>query len=386
MAQDANLSHHPRPLDPSDLSALLQPASTPCITIHLATSRVEADQNRIRFKDAVKQVESSLNGSTDLGDDGKKSLLAPLHKLEEEELFWRHQTEGLSVFRSPGEMRVRTLLQAPQPFVGVADSYHVKPLIRIAQDASRYQVLCVSMERVALYEGDRQGLHEVPLASGVPSHMAEALGGADHVEKTKRSRYEPEDSDSRDRQVKRYFRRLDEALLEHHPAPRNVPLILAALAEYHGHYHEASHNNRLSDHGIKRDPFHDMDLRKLGELAWEAVQPAHTATRERLMDRYGNAAAHNAGSDNLTDIAKAAIFGNVEVLMIQNNHRIGGTIDSGTGEVTFKEIADPRVDDVIDDLAETALQRGGEVLVLDAEEMPSDTGVAAILRRPAVAG
>jgi hypothetical protein len=43
-------------------------------------------------------------------------------------------------------------------------------------------------------------------------------------------------------------------------------------------------------------------------------------------------------------------------------------------------LSDPRIDDVIDDLAEAAFATGGEVIVVPEDAMLSSTGVAAIYR------
>ncbi len=44
------------------------------------------------------------------------------------------------------------------------------------------------------------------------------------------------------------------------------------------------------------------------------------------------------------------------------------------------DLADPEVDDLLDDLGEIVLRMKGEVIVLPAERMPSESGVAAIYR------
>jgi len=43
-------------------------------------------------------------------------------------------------------------------------------------------------------------------------------------------------------------------------------------------------------------------------------------------------------------------------------------------------IDSPEVDDLIDDVMEAVLRTGGEVIVVPAERMPTDTGLAATFR------
>lgn len=41
---------------------------------------------------------------------------------------------------------------------------------------------------------------------------------------------------------------------------------------------------------------------------------------------------------------------------------------------------DPEVGDLLDDLAEAVLRTGGDVVVVPKDQMPSESGLAAILR------
>jgi hypothetical protein len=67
-------------------------------------------------------------------------------------------------------------------------------------------------------------------------------------------------------------------------------------------------------------------------------------------------------------------------LLIEDDRQIPGRIDRPTGQVQMADLADPEVDDLLDDLGEIVLRMKGEVIVLPAEGMPSESGVAAIYR------
>jgi hypothetical protein len=66
--------------------------------------------------------------------------------------------------------------------------------------------------------------------------------------------------------------------------------------------------------------------------------------------------------------------------MVEADREIPGKFDLSAGSIRFADIAYPDVDDVLDDLAESALQLGGRVVVVPSAQMPSTTGVAAIYR------
>jgi hypothetical protein len=51
-----------------------------------------------------------------------------------------------------------------------------------------------------------------------------------------------------------------------------------------------------------------------------------------------------------------------------------------TGNTQKKDLNDPRVDDLTDDMRELVLKMGGKVVIIPAEKMPTETGLAGIFR------
>jgi hypothetical protein len=74
------------------------------------------------------------------------------------------------------------------------------------------------------------------------------------------------------------------------------------------------------------------------------------------------------------------IAGRVGKLLVEADRQIPGQIDVASGRIEFGDLADPEVDDILDDFAELTLKMGGEVVVVPAERMPSTTGAAATYR------
>jgi len=107
------------------------------------------------------------------------------------------------------------------------------------------------------------------------------------------------------------------------------------------------------------------------------------ATEERLRtvagrhDAYGVAAAKVLGSEDLSQVAHAAVAGRVATLLIEAERRVAGRIDGSTGCIDPAQPNSPRVDDVLDELGALVEELGGQVHVLSAERMPSRPGVAA---------
>jgi hypothetical protein len=67
-------------------------------------------------------------------------------------------------------------------------------------------------------------------------------------------------------------------------------------------------------------------------------------------------------------------------LLVEADREIPGHLDSATGHIEFANLSDPQIDDLLDDLSEKVLEKGGQVVVIPAERMPTKEGAAAIYR------
>jgi hypothetical protein len=179
--------------------------------------------------------------------------------------------------------------------------------------------------------------------------------------------------------TERFFRAVDQGVLEHHSRPTGLPLLLAALPEHHHLFREVSRNPHLLEASIDVFPG-DLDMDALRERAWAQMQPHYLERLAGLIDRF-QAARHRAqASDDLAAAAQAAAAGRVETLLLDADRQIPGRMDAVSGEITPGKLHDAETDDLLDDLGERVLATGGEVVVVPSERMPTRTGLAAIYR------
>jgi len=365
----------------------------PYVSLYQPTHRQHPDnkQDPILFRNLVKQIEESL--SARYPKEISTSLLAPFNELAANTDFWNHTSDGIAVFGAGDFFGVMHMQRPTAQLAVVADSFHIKPLLRIFQSADRFQVLSINRQTVRLFEGNRDRLDEVALAADVPATATDVIG-EDLPEPVSRVRStggvgasggsgirysHGSKIDVIDQQTERFFREVDRAVTTHHSKPSGLPLILAALPEHHAMFREVSHNSLLLDDGIDAnpDPLTEDELRA---LSWKIMEPIYISRLAGLIDQFNAARNAQQASADLSDVAAAAVAGRVGALLLEADRQIPGRIDAKTGAVQFDEANDPQVDDMLDDLAEQVLRTGGEVIMVPAERMPVTSGLAAIYR------
>lgn len=370
-------------LGPKYLASVLNAAEAPCVSIYQPSHRMHPEnaQDPIRFKNLVKQVEESLARAYAARDT--RRLVERLHELQQNSQFWNYTLDGVAVLASEARFDVFTVPRRFPELAVVADSFHVKPLLRYVQSADRFRVLAVSREKAALFEGNRYNL-EPYSGDGFPVTLTELLGelktephhgihsggvGSPVVHHGQGSRKDELDVDT-----ERFFRGVAARL----PA-NGGPVVLAALAEHHSPFRSVCRHPDLLPEGVIGDPF-ALDRAELLRRAWAVVEPAYVERLRQLSEDFGTASARGLGTGDLSDAARAAVAGRVGRLLIDADKVQPGRIDPLTGAVQPADLNDPQTDDQLDDLAELVLKMGGEVVVVPADRMPTQTGLAAIFR------
>jgi hypothetical protein len=134
----------------------------------------------------------------------------------------------------------------------------------------------------------------------------------------------------------------------------------------------------MSD-GIMTNP-EVLSLDELRKQSWERVEPSYLARLAALKEGFHTAYSQHTGSADLSDVAKAAVAGRVGTLLVEADRVIPGSLDRTSGSISHGDLASPQVDDMLDDLTELVIAKGGEVVVVPAARMPTASGLAAIYR------
>jgi hypothetical protein len=364
-------------------------APAPCCSLYLPTHRAGADreQDRVRFRKLLHEVTRLTTESH--GADVAADVLAPAQSLLDNNDFWATTQDGLAVFAAPDLFEVIVLQREVPERAFVADSFHTKPLRRILQSSDRFALLGVSRSSVRLFVGNRDRLDAVAIPDGIPRTIEEALG-SELTEPTLNSagygtgargnamfHGHGGKSDEVDADTERFFRAVDRAVHEKFSQVNGLPVLLVALGEHHATFRAVSHNPLLLPEGIAINP-DAVETDALRAKAWELMEPHFVARLAAHVERFGDHRAHDKGDDDLANVALAAIQGRVRTLLIDADVVLPGTLDRETGQIVTNPETLAGVDDLLDDIAEEVVARGGEVVVVPSDTMPTSTGLAAI--------
>lgn len=365
------------------IQELLSADQEPCLSLYMPTHRTHPEnlQDSIRFKNLTKQLEESLLLKYSAGE--VKKHLEPFETLNDNIDFWNHTSEGLAIFSAPGLYKVVVLHEQVEELAMVADSFHTKPLRQYMQSVDHYYLLGLSRQEFRLFEGNHHSLVEVELAEDSPKTIEDALGDELTDKHSTVASYGGTGGGKKDeveKDTERYFRAVANYVNENYSKPTGWPLVLAALPEYHNLFQKVSKNPLLLPKGVAINPL-SVTPDKLVTMAWEIMEPEYLSKLDLAVDKYEQAKAHGKGSDDYKEVAAAAVEGRVDTLIIEAHRMIAVRITNlVTGNTQNKDLQNPKVDDLLDDMGELVAKMGGQVMVLPTDKMPSETGLAAIYR------
>ncbi|MCK5482195.1 MAG: hypothetical protein KAJ13_00780, partial [Gemmatimonadetes bacterium] len=319
-------------------------------------------------------------------------VLAPLEALIGDQDFWRHQADGLALFASRDFGRLYRLPVQMPDMVVVGPTFHTRPLIEFLQAPERFWVLSVAQKEVRMWEGSISEIAPVNLAA-VPSSLQEALGTevvADRLNlRSPRGRGSAPvfhghgaGKDDTKQELEKFFRAVDAGVRDL-LADEIGPIILAAVDYYHPIYHNVSKLENLADEGIVGS-VSAWDEGRIHAAAWPIAQKSVEGKLDVALDLWEKSYGRGKTESDLATIARLAVAGRIRLLLTEKGRTVWGRIDRSVGdiEVIREGGGDPGGDavDLLDELAEVTIQYGGRALVLPGVKIPSDTGIAAVLR------
>lgn len=398
--------------------ALLEPQPAPCLSLYLPTHRHVPDNtvDRPAFRHLVESLELALEPAA--ARDRIEHLLHPFRLLEGDRDFWEHTRDGLAVLAAAGRARVFPLHRPVPPLAVVGPRFHLTPLVRLTAAAERFHVLLLTSREARLYEGtawiDPRGaaverLDPVLLVPRAGAFSRTTLTRADVVDE---EIFQPHrvqrgmgiegvihggtgaKRDDIEADTEIFLAFVDGIVHEQASRPTGLPLFLVAQPRLAATYRGLAKDPLLAEEHVAKDPH----LLTEEEIV-AAVGPLFTAARGPRVARdvraFAWARARGRAAGDLADVARAAVAGQVATLLLENDRFEPGRFDRATGAIEFAvppaaaassdrartgDMPAEAAEDLFSAVAETVLLHGGTIVALARNEMPTESGVAAIYR------
>lgn len=361
----------------ADIEHLAAVLSEPAVSIYLPTSPESADNEaaKIELKNAVGTATAQLS---DAGAHHSEITAITEHAdaLRTDSAFWRHQSHSLAVFLTPSQVRTFRLPSKLSTALEVSDRFHIKPLLRALTFGHVAFVLALSQNSVRLVEiAPDSPAFEVGVQN-LPRDLESELGPFDDDNRGSFARMGARDTERA--VLGQYARAVDRAL---RPvlSGLDIPLILAATDPLATIFRSVTNYSHLTDQGIEGNPDQLTDI-DLAEAARSVLDALYRDEIDAVRNRLTEDAPRDRVAFDLQQVARAASFGAVEVLLVDIDSHLPGFLDEHTGELTLTEESDAADYGVGDEIARRALRTGARVLAVRAEDIPEQGPVAALLR------
>lgn len=348
------------------------------IPTHERGKEVNEGQDLILFKNHVQRMRQALEAQ-DLRSNEVNDLLQPLEALLEDTQFWRHQRQGLAVFRNPNYFAV---FQSPLPLEEssqLGSRFRIRPLLPFAQHRPAYYLMQITKKDVSLYKVDAFSITPVDTAGSMPSGLEEVTKYYDFEEQEqgytkgrsgRMAKYDTSqeaDNKQKDHLLADYFRLVDQAIIDL-MGTQNLPLVLASVEYYQPIYREINTYPHLHAEGLTGN-FEHTQLDELHQMAQQMLGDSLQKHRQQRIEQYQNSSGGDLVSTNIRELLKAGVMGRIETLFMKADAETLGSFDENTLKATIHN--EPRETDesLPDKVALLTLRHGGEVYVMDEVDL-----------------
>lgn len=363
----------------SELDELIAARSNASVTIVLATTphSQDIDKARIQLGNLVKQAVEQLEAAV-LDKRVVTAVEEQVHDLQDDDDFWQFQASSLVIFVTPDSLRTFRLPTTLNDMVQVSDRFHLKPLLRAATFGQHAFVLALEENDVRLIEVSADLPAVEVRVPDMPKSAASYVGTANVNSRSYAQR--KGGSEGQKVLLRAYARRID-AVLRPVLTGRSEPLILAAAEPLSSIFRSVCSFGGLAGQAIDTSPA-TMTAAELAEAARPILDQLHADLLAEIRATFSARENEGRATKQIADAARAATFGAVEILLIDMDEALPGTVDATTGEVTFDDNASAVSYGIVDEIAARVLTSGGKVYAVRSHDIPGKGSLAAILRYP----
>lgn len=334
-------------------------------------SHIDNQQDQLRIKNLVTEATNRL-----LNEFPRREIEMLLSRLDElvASIDYGSVLDGVAIFVNQDSARLFSLPFAPIERVVVDESFATRDLVRTINHTQRYWVLMLSEQPTRLFEGVGETLIEVkdggfPMTHSGPGGATRLPGGKG----INRSAY-------RDDQHRQFFRKVDDAFQQFY-ADDLLPLAVVGVDRYLSFLREVS---ALTDANIVevKGNYDRASTFELAKIVWPQMEIQLTALRHQVLEDLDVAVGAQKYASTIGEVWRLAYEGRGRTLVVEENYHYPATSDESGMHITpASDAALPGViDDAVDEVIETVLAKGGQVVFVDDGTLEQHQRVALILR------
>ena len=326
-----------------DLKAITEAHSAPMISIYLSKEGGTLDMKALneKWKESLTKAEYFL--LKDYSRSFVDSFMEPLWTTDCLRTI-ENIDKGIIVFYSPeqqGYLRVQTSIN---DLVVVADSFHIKPLLRI--------------------KNNERGFFLISMSSKAINVFVETNGHLYRLDTFRNANNEDKNTNKLNKENPKDFIAQKAVDLNKMLSLYKLPIILAGVKDHLGHMRKLLDHSMLLEDSIVGN-VERLKAEELREKCFELLEPYYVKKELAAIEELNLAVKKNHAITYIEDIAVSAVYGKVKKLFVVENKQIWGAVNKLTGEIFISpRQTNSHDDDILDDICQVVLARGGEVVVL----------------------
>lgn len=143
------------------MEALIETNDSVCLSFFMTTYRAGNGINKnLRLKNLMRVTEQKLYEGA-IPSSERDRLPLPVRKHIEDDVFWRHQRDGLAIYSSDNLYRLYRLPIELQQLSMASKRFHVKPLLPLLMYDGQFYILALSLNNVRLLQGTHYTVSEI---------------------------------------------------------------------------------------------------------------------------------------------------------------------------------------------------------------------------------
>lgn len=307
-----------------------------------------------------------------LGTWEMERFLKPLRSLVHDTQVLQSLKGNFGLFRNKDSFRILRIPVEVQEMLVVATSFHVKPLLKWLQFDRDFLLLGLERGVAHLYHGNQFSLRKIELPG---STLYKKYGHAPG--------FNSNASGERERALRffEHFELLNSWLAEHSELKKAKVFVVGEKDLV-----QSARQKLRYPESLKPALLTKFNPHKLGDICFEIRRILKRELSLEMDDVYfefNQALNSRIAKNNIKQIARAAAQGLVTKLIVADGIHLFGKLNSKTGSLSLHmNHLDHEDDDILDDLAQMVLAKGGDVIVASRDQIPQGHPALAILKYP----